>query len=306
MKRFIFLLFITYSLLYAVPALAAKLELVSSISEIGVGQEFQVDLILDAEGEDINAAQGKIIFSENLLELKNSNDGNSVITFWIQKPVYVEGKGIEFSGVIPGGFSGVLGPYYKGGKPGKILSLVLKTKNEGNGSVEIKDAKVLLNDGKGTEADAKISGLQFQVSNLIPSTKYQILDSKDTDPPELFTREVSRDPNVFEGKWFLVFAAQDKVSGIDRYGEQETWSREPDRNKWQTVESPFVLKDQSRTSYIFVKAIDRAGNERIVVVTQKFAPWYKKPIVDMILTLVAFVVLILMARWLWRLYTKQH
>ena len=31
-----------------------------------------------------------------------------------------------------------------------------------------------------------------------------------------------KDPNVFDGKWFLVFAALDKGSGIDHYEVMET------------------------------------------------------------------------------------
>jgi len=299
MKRFIFLPFIIYSLLNAVPVLAAKLELVSPVLEIGVGQEFQVDLMLDTEGQDINAVEGKAVFPRNLVELKAIYTGNSIINFWIEQPAQKNSE-INFSGVIPGGFSGVLGPYWKGYRPGKIFSLIFAAKKEGSGVIEIRDTKVLLNDGKGTLAEVKISNFAYSAEAPLSGAKAGQFSIKDIDPPELFTPEIARDPNIFDGKWFLVFAAQDKVSGIDHYEALETWGREPDKNKWHVVESPLVLKDQSRASYIFVKATDKAGNKRIVVVMPEFKPWYKKPIVDMIIGLIGLVVLLLVVKWLWK------
>lgn len=295
--KIIFLFFIFF-FLFSLPASAASLNLVSPLPEMGIGQEFKVDLMLDAEGQDINAAQGKIVFPQNNLELKEIIDGNSIINLWIEKPV-LKGNKILFSGVIPGGFSGVLSPYYKGKKPGKIFSLIFYTKSEGDGAIEIHDAKALLNDGKGTEAPLAVYNFsayvttltdeQFTISNQIP---------KDIDPPELFTPEISRDPDVFDGKWFLVFITQDKGSGIDRYEVQETLNREPNKNNWQVAESPLLLKDQNRASYIFVKAVDRAGNQRIVVVTPFYKPWYQKMLVDIPIILAILIGVIIIRRWL--------
>ncbi len=279
---------------------AAQLNLTSQTQEIGVSQQFQADLMLDAENEDINAIEGKVIFPATLLELKEIRDGDSIISFWVEKPNQKEAGEIKFSGIVPGGFRGVLGPYWQRYKPGKVFSLIFTAKKEGEGAIEIHGVKVLLNNGEGMPVDLKISNFQFLISKQVPSSKFQVPSSKDTDPPELFTPEVSRDLNIFNGRWFLVFAAQDKVSGIDHYEIQETRKKEPDKNKWNVVESPALLKDQSRSSYIFVKAIDRAGNERVVVVMPEFRPWYRKPIVDMILTLVALVMLILIVKWLRR------
>lgn len=283
-------------------AKAASLNLVSQNQEIGVGSKFQVDLMLDAESKNINAVEGKIVFPSNLLELRDINDGNSVVNLWVENPHEKQGE-IIFSGVIPGGFSGVLSPYYKGAKPGKVFSLIFVATNAGVGSIEINSAKVLLNDGTGTEAPLSISNLNISVSKSAP-----IIDipsfGKDLDPPELFTPEISRDPNVFEGKWFLVFAAQDKGSGIDYYAIHESARKKEatrvNTKDWTVAESPYILKDQKLRSYIYVKAVDKAGNERFAVLPPKFAPWYKKPLVYIIGGLIGLVVLLLVARWLWR------
>jgi len=68
------------------PANAANLNLISQTNEIGVDSQFQIDLMLDAEGQDINAIEGNITFPKNLLEIKEIYTGNSIINFWIEKP----------------------------------------------------------------------------------------------------------------------------------------------------------------------------------------------------------------------------
>lgn len=310
----IIIIFFIFYFLFSSHANAAILNLVSPVSEIGINQQFQVDLMLDAEGQNVNAVEGNIIFQKNLLEIKEIYIGSSIVNFWVEKPqIGAEpARGInaeiKFSGIIPGGFSGVLSPYYKGEKPGKVFSVVFAAKKEGSGAVEIRDAKVLLNDGQGTQASLAISNFKFQVSSLIQDTKYQIPDTiiKDTDPPELFTPEIANDPNVFDGHWFLVFAAQDKISGIDGYFVHETTQKKDitqiNTNDWIAAKSPYLLTDQKLRSYIYVKAVDKAGNSRIVYLPPR-APWYKKWPVYIFIGLGVMIVLLL-SRWLWRKYRK--
>ena len=46
--------------------------------------------------------------------------------------------------------------------------------------------------------------------------------------------------------------------------------------KWVSVESPYVLQDQELRSYVFMKAIDKAGNKRIVSLPPKYPlKWYE-------------------------------
>lgn len=290
-KLKIIILFFVFYFLFFLQAMAAKLELVSSISEIGVGQQFQIDLMLDTEGEEINAVEGKISFPGNLLELREIRDGNSVVNFWIERPKIKQADAINFSGITPGG--------YKGTK-GFIFSAVFEAKKEGSGAIEIRDVKVLLNDGQGTPAKTTISNFsayvktsadkQFPISNQIP---------KDTYPPELFIPEIASDQNIFDGKWFLVFATQDKGSGIDHYKVCERI-----KTKCAIAESPYVLQNQNLDRKVFVKAIDKNGNERIVVLPPKFPPWYQKPLVDIIAGLFGLAVLLLIIRWLMRRYKR--
>jgi hypothetical protein len=42
------------------------------------------------------------------------------------------------------------------------------------------------------------------------------------------------------------------------------------RSDWRRAESPYVLKDQARSSDIRVKAVDVAGNERIALIPARY------------------------------------
>ena len=251
---------------------AAELRFVPQAKEINVGQQFQVDLVLDTENKAINAIESRIIFPADLLELKEIRDGNSIINFWIERPVRVTSCSIScdlvFSGITPGGFSG---------ESGLIFSLVFESLKEGQGQIEISDIKALLNDGQGTEASLSISNFQFLISKQIPIPQIPKLEIKDSDIPETFKPVVAKDAMILDGKYFLVFATQDKGSGINRYEVKESRQRFLTFfSRWNVAESPYVLRDQELRSYIFVKAVDNAGNERMTQITpQNPLYWYE-------------------------------
>jgi len=96
----------------------------------------------------------------------------------------------------------------------------------------------------------------------------------DTEVPEAFTPVVASDQSIFNGKYFLVFAAQDKGSGIDHYEVRETRAYGKKRS-WEIAESPYLLRDQTLSSYIYVKAVDRVGNERVAEISPRYTfKWY--------------------------------
>ena len=75
---------------------------------------------------------------------------------------------------------------------------------------------------------------------------------------------------MFEGKWFVVFNTQDKQSGIDHFEVQENRGAKPDYTKWKTAVSPYLLEDQDLKSYIFIKAVDKAGNSVLEILPPKY------------------------------------
>lgn len=290
----LFLLFsVLYFLLSLLTASAAQLFFEPSVKEVGAGQQFQIDLKLDPQNQSVNATEAKIRFSRNL-KLISLNDGNSLITLWLQKPTLKDGA-VIFSGIVPGGYGGDLGPDWQGPRPGKILSLLFEAEKPGPAEVKIEDGKVLLNDSRGTPAPLTIPNFQINVNDV--GRRYIPPEVKDAEPPEPFTPEIARDPNIFEGKYFLVFTAQDKGRGLDRYEISERREfkifginlRRPQR--WTPAESPYLLKDQKLKSHIYVKAIDRAENERTVVLRpQKPLRWYEYPLIWIMLIIVLGII----------------
>ena len=108
----------------------------------------------------------------------------------------------------------------------------------------------------------------------------------DTLPPEPFEITIGQNPSIFAGQYFLTFAAVDKTSGIDHFEILET---RKGKGKWERGESPYLLKDQSLTSIIKVKAVDKAGNERIAEIVPPLNPF---PYRTRILVLIGMLILI--------------
>ncbi len=251
---------------FAAPVFASQFSFDTPNGVVQVGGQLEVDLNINTDKESINAVEGNIIFSTSTLDLSEIRDGNSIVNFWVNKPANENGI-VSFSGITPGGF--VL-------DKGLILSLIFMAKKEGDATIEIKNASALENDGKGTASSLQTSDLNIEVASSSQNLPNQNLAISDNTPPENFKPEVARDSNLFNGKWFAVFVAQDKGSGIAKYEIKESKFNIFDFSKWNDATSPYVLSDQKLQSYIFVKAIDNSGNERIVKLSpENPIPWYE-------------------------------
>ena len=279
---------------------AAELKLTSQSQEFGVGQQFQVDLVLDTENEEINAVEGKIVFPSELLELKEIRDGATIVNFWVEKPKTESNNQIIFSGIIPGGYQET---------KGFVFSVVFRAKAGGSGAIEIRDAKVLLNDDRGTPASVKLSPFQLSISQEVPAAPPMVETVKDTDLPEEFKPEIAQSPEIFNGQYFLVFSTQDKGTGIDHYEILENRKQKIENRGWIEADSPYLLKDQELKSYIYVKAVDKAGNERIVTLPpQNPLEWYENYFVWGIILLGTIIAFMIGKIFLWKRYlrTKQQ
>ncbi len=224
---------------------------------------FKVDIFLSPTGEVLNAVEGKIIIPSSL-RIREIRSGDSIVSFWLEKPEFKDGQ-IIFGGVIPGGFSGVLNPYKAEAEPGKLLEILFSDKPTNETEIYIEGGRVFLNDGLGTSKELARSSLKVSGSSLfgLPIK----IEARDIASPEEFLPLVSRDVSLFNNKWFLSFAATDKQSGISAYYVYESDRREESipEKKWEKAESPYLLHDQSLESFIFVRAVDGVGNEKVVV-----------------------------------------
>jgi len=253
---------------------AAILYLGPASGEYYQGGTFIIEARIDPEGECINTVGVNLSFSQDILEVVDFSQGNSILDFWIEEPSFDQTQGrISFTGGIPGGYCGILP-----GDPGEsnlLGKLIFKVKDAGEqfsdtAEVNFLDiSQVLLNDGQGTPAKLTTRGAIFTIlpeKLEVPEDEWQEELKKDNIPPEPFKIEVNQNSAIFEGKYFITFSTTDKQTGIDYFEIKEG------KGDWEKVTPPYLLKDQGLENIIKVKAVDKAGNERIT----EYAP-PKKP-----------------------------
>lgn len=254
---------------------AASLYFVVPKDIVFVGEDFEVSLMVDPEGELVNAIGGKITVPRDTFLLRAVHTGDSIIDLWIEGPEEENGV-VAFSGIIPGGFDGIREPFTPKNAPGKVLTLAVRAHAPGIAVFSLEKVALLANDGKGTPiipemkpgrvvVQKETDGTQ-EVGGEIRDTRYQIPDTGDTTPPEPFEVTVLRDPALYDNQWTAIFATQDKESGVDYYEAAEKRGTETQNYaelEWVRAKSPYLLKDQERGSHIYVKAVDNSGNVRI-------------------------------------------
>ena len=291
-KNLAIFLFTCLLLIIAAPASAANFFIESP--KLAAEQETVLILSLNTENEDINAIELRLKFSPLDFSIKEINNGNSIINLWPESPSFSNEKGeIYFSGVMAGGYQR---------SKGRLLKIIIVPHKEDLPIFKIQNVKVLLNDGSGTET--KISAENSKIA-VIDGSIYGDSEAflTDADPPESFVPQIGRDPEIFNGEWFLAFTAQDKGAGIAHY---EVMERPQGLSlkfpKWVVAESPYKLTNQNLSGYVYVKAIDKSGNERVEVISPQNSPkWYENYLFLLIIALLAVGAL----GWiLWKRKTK--
>jgi len=291
---FVFLLVVFYffGLKDVDSVFAAKLYFDTSQNSVQAGELLEVTLMVDTEGEVINAIEGSTSFSPNLV-LKQIRSGNSLMGLWIDSP-REEGDKVVFSGIIPGGYLGEIGPKWEGVHPGRIFSLLFEVKEGGEAWVQVsRESTVLLNDGKGSETyvaieDAKIKVLEGKEANVI--------DWEDKENPEPFKPVIELFP---DGLYYLIFVTQDKGSGIAYYDVREG------EGSFVTVESPYLLENQHLDVPITVRAVDKNGNKRLALLPPQTQPAQHEkvetfPVLLVVGIIVIFCIVIFVVKLRWK------
>ena len=339
-------------LLTASSVKAATLYLFPLNQNVYKDNSFIVEVRLDTEGEEINTVEVNLTYLSDLLEVIDISKGNSILTLWPKEPVVQDGK-VSFIAGIPNGFQG---------ENGLITKLIFRGKEIGGGKVDFKEnSKVLLNDGKGTEAQLSFLGGNYEIVEkpeglpiisskthsdqdkwypeatlhlhwyLEEGTEYSYLLSYNplaepdeiVDTPEgelvwmgdieykgledgiyyFHLKQITRNkqselewgpkitframiditpPKEFEpkiaeidGRRYLIFATKDKTSGIEYYEVKEG------KGSFKKADSPYLLENQRLGTLIKVKAVDKAGNERV----EEIKSPYKITLVDVLILL---------------------
>ena len=254
------LLFIGILALSPTSSFGATLYLEPEKTEYYQDDTFLIEIFVDTEGESINVVETELTFPTDVLEVKDITSGNSILSLWVEKPTFSNAEGkIFFVGGIPGSYTG------KRGKLGEIV-FTTKLNTDETHTADItfaNSSKILLSDYKGTEAPVRTRGALltiFSETTLSSSNEWDERLENDTTPPEPFRIEIARDPQIFSQEYFVVFSTTDKQSGMERYEIKEG------NGQWMQAESPYRLQNQSSSKEVMVRAIDKAGNERIQMI----------------------------------------
>jgi len=284
-----FLILLTAYFLLSTVSYAATLSIDPETKTVGPGDTFVATIRLDtAADECVNAVTAEILYPTDWMNASAVSKGESLLSLWVDEPSVDREQGRVFmSGGIPAGYCGRVQ-----GDPGKtnvIAKIIFSIPGNmiggkvATGPITLPitfgpGTTVLENDGFGTPAPLTLRDASYIRELNSQGLKNEWLDIVHTDnvQPDLFTISVEQHESTFEGKYFIVFSATDKQSGIHHY---EIMEDDPEnlgyiygrktKSSFITGVSPYVLTDQLLKSRITVRAFDHAGNTQEAVLAPK-------------------------------------
>jgi hypothetical protein len=251
---------------------------------------FFIEIRISSPDKLINAVEGVLLFDKEKLEVEDLSDGGSIFTFWPQKLAFSNEEGkVSFVAGTPNGFRG---------ENALVLKIIFLAKETGEAKLDFQDTtSFFLHDGKGTPLRPWLKSLTIDIlerqAGISPKNDWQSLIEKDKTPPQPFEIQIGRDPAIFDNQYFISFFTTDKESGVAYYEVKEG------NRDFVQAESPYLLKDQSLKSLIKVKAIDKAGNERIVELTPAL-PFYKNVLFWLAVVLIILFIVYALRRIFWK------
>ncbi len=303
MSKIIHLIFFLVLLFSPFLIEAVTLSLEPDVLDYRAEDIFIVEIKINPGEECINVVGLELSYPGEILEGLKFNEANSIISLWAEKPSFRDGEGtLYFSGGIPGGYCGEEKPVLLGEAVFKARKVGWEVRRE---MTITENSMVFLNDGMATQAETEKQGAEVIIRperRITPYDLWRMRVEEDQTPPKSFTPEIRRDPNLFDGKYFLVFSTTDENTGIDYYmvSEQRRIGFATLGDKiWVRADSPYVLQDQSLSSMISVKAVDRAGNERVETVKPPMGGW------DIIAYVTLFLAIVI-PFWIWRKRIKEE
>jgi hypothetical protein len=271
--------------LFALPGItgAATLYFDPPTTTLYRGDAVSVAVRLDTDEQQfecVNAVDGVISYSSNITPVDISL-GESILPIWVESPIInKESRTITFAGGIPNGYCGRVP-----GDPqltNKLFEIVFRAPGLQVGVASSADEAIVnftdqttvyLNDGFGTALQPAVLPATFTLRDSFGSElkdPWRDAVLADDTPPEPFSILLERSETAFDGKYYITFNTSDKQTGMSIYEVMEENTQKDSffnfgaaTAPWREIRSPYVLQDQSLSSTIFVRAIDKAGNEYV-------------------------------------------
>ncbi|HEV8601448.1 MAG TPA: cohesin domain-containing protein [Patescibacteria group bacterium] len=167
-------------------SLAATLYLSPPVGNYSVGTTFKVKILANTEGQSVNTAEARINYPADKLELLSVIQGT---TFYFAAPSSPSKNGgtAYFGGGLPN-------PGYTG-NAGLLGTMTFRAKAAGTADVSISNGKVLLNDGKGTDALSTTLGSTFKIAEPAKAAPVAPTTPEETPPPAA-TPEVGKEKSA--------------------------------------------------------------------------------------------------------------
>ena len=255
-KKIFLISFIIIGLFITKGVFASSVDLISPKEEVGLSEQFYLDLMLDPDDVSINGVEGSIIFPKDHLSFIRAEEGKSIIGLWVESPTQIENT-VRFTGIIPNGFDGVIDPFNPDDKlSGLVVRFIFEAIKPGPIEIIIPEFVISLNDGEGTIDHLLPTRFLITINDKMNRIIYK---NENNFPPEL-EATIVRNQDLFNNKFVLVFKATDRDSGI-----REVLIKEGN-HIWKPIKSPYLLKDQTRRSIITLQAINYNGLSTIITI----------------------------------------
>ncbi len=145
MRRFVFVfLVVAASLIAGRNVRAVVVSLSPPALTIARGETVPVQVVIDTEGESINAIEGVVTYPTDLVDIVEVRRGSSILSLWPEPPTVDRARGsVRFVGGVPNG---------RIAHDAEVLTLLVAGQHSGSGQMSIDAAQstVVLNDGAGT------------------------------------------------------------------------------------------------------------------------------------------------------------
>lgn len=122
---------------------AATLSITPSTGVYQSGNTFSASVVVNSQGQSINAADGTLSFNPSELSVVSVSRAGSIFNFWPVEPTFSNSNGqISFGGGLPPpGFTG---------SRGVVMNITFRAKGSGTSKVTFTEGSVLANDGRGS------------------------------------------------------------------------------------------------------------------------------------------------------------
>ncbi len=153
-----------------------NMSLVPAVEKIAIGESVDIDVVISSE-VPVNAFTGEVLFDKNVFTVESISYNTEVADLWVTEPWYSKADNTVY-------FAG--GTTKSGGFVGKdnLLTITLKASNSGYVMTKLKNHRILLHDGFGTDAtlpasaDVLLSFYTPDESKPVATTWVQVGEAK--------------------------------------------------------------------------------------------------------------------------------